>query len=198
MKHKQKRSNAFTTLALMGMLASGNASALVFNFINGSDLYATLEVTGNTNFDLEFVGENVASGGFINELWLDGPNGTFTDNSTDTAATGTYSLNGYNGGGGAGSIYDWEIQFPNSNKDPADRLTIGEHALWSITDTNPTDWSLSKIHINAFDINGNSIKLDGCLEGRDCDTTEISEPGTLVLLGLGLAGLGLTRRRSRS
>ena len=180
------------------MLASGNASALVFNFVNGSDLYAALEITGNTDFDLHFVGENVAAGGFINELWLNGPDGTFTDNSTDTTATRTYSLNGYNGGGGAGNIYDWEIQFPNANN--PDRLTIGEHALWSITDTNPIDWSLAKIHINAFDASGKSIKLDGCIEieGRDCDTTEVPEPGTLVLLGLGLAGLGLTRRRSRS
>lgn len=193
MKHKQSHSKVLVALALSGILASGNASALVFNFVNGSDLYATLTTSGSTDFDLHFVGENVDSGAFINELWLDGPDGTFTDNSTDTTVIGSYALNGYNGGGGAGNIYDWFINFPQPND--ADRLTIGEHALWSIETTNSDAWSISKVHINAFDGNGNSIKLDGCIVGRDCDTTEISEPGTLVLLGLGLAGLGLTRRR---
>ena len=194
MKHKKSYRKILGTLAVLGMLASGNASALVFNFVNGSDLYATLTTSGSTDFDLHFVGENVDSGAFINELWLDGPDGTFTDNSTDTTVIGSYSDNGYNGGGGAGNIYDWYIDFPQPNN--FDRLTIGEHALWSIETTSPDAWSISKVHINAFDGNGNSIKLDGCIVGRDCDTTEVPEPATLALLGLGLAGLRIARKRS--
>lgn len=166
-------------------LAAAPAYALTINFFNGSDLYATLTTSNATDFDLNFVGTGVASGGFINELFMDGPNGTFTDNSTQTVATGTYSLNGYNGGGGAGNIYDWQIEFPNPNN--ANRLTIGEHGLWSITPTDNTVWTVNKVHINAFDALGNSIKLDG--------SVSVPEPMSLLLLGAGLAGVGIWRRK---
>lgn len=181
-------------------LASMPSHALVINFYSGSDLYATMTTTPQTNFDLHFVGQNVAPGGFINDLFLDGPNGTFANlPGTGGTATGTYALNGYNGGGGQGSIYDWLIDFSQANN--ANRITIGEHALFSITVTDPSAWSIEKVHINAFDANGNSIKIDGCVAGTpNCGggnpPNEIPLPGTLLLLGSGLFGLSFARRRA--
>lgn len=194
MEYRQFFRSTLAAAVAAGALASAPAHALVINFLNGTDLYAKLTTSGGTNFDLSFVGENVAPGGFIKELLMNGPNGTFTDNSTNTTATGTYSLNSYNGGGGAGNIYDWDIAFPTKNN--ANRLTIGEHGLWSIKTTSPDAWSVDKLHINAFDAQGKSIKIDGCVVGTPgCGITSVPEPGTLALLGLGLAGLGISRRR---
>ena len=176
-------------------LAAAPSHALIINFFNGSDLYATLTTSGGTDFDLNFVGTGVDAGGFINDLFMDGPDGTFTDNSTDTVATGTYDLNKFNGGGGQGKIYDWMISFPNGNNDP-DRLTIGEHGLWTISPTLNTAWTVNKIHINAFNSDGDSIKLDGCVAGAPgCGGTSVPEPASLLLLGAGLAGLGIWRRK---
>jgi len=187
-------------LAAAVALPVASANALVINFYNGATLYAKMTTTNTTDFDLLFIGTG-NSAAFINELFMDGPSGTFTDNSTQTTVTGTYSLNGYNGGGGGGNIYDWLIQFPQPNN--ASRLTTGEHGLWSITTTANDAWNLNKIHINAYD-GTESIKLDGCIDGTaGCGGggngggggSSVPEPATLALVGLGLIGAGLSRRR---
>lgn len=169
------------------------AQALFIEFKNGDDLYATLTTTGSTDFDLFLVGTG-NDAAFIFELFLNGPSGTFEDKSTQTTATGTYSENGYNSGGGGGNIYDWRIAFPTSNSGGgAARFKTGEHALWTISATNSEVWDLSRIHINAFD-GSRSIKLNGT-PGDPNDPVPVPEPATLGLLGLGLLSVGLTRRR---
>lgn len=194
MKLHGKLTGFLAALTASVALTATPSHALQINFYNGADLYATMTTAPATSFDLHFVGTGVAAGGFINELFMDGPTGTFTDLSVQTTASATYALNGFNGGGGAGNIYDWKIDFPNPNN--ASRLTIGEHGLWSITVTDPNAWVLNKIHINAFDANGNSIKIDGCVDGtRGCGSTSVPEPASLLLLGAGLAGFGIWRRK---
>ena len=182
-------------------MASANAG-LIVNFFNGTNLYAQMITSGATNFSLGFVGQGVAAGGFINELFLDGPAGTFsnTTNPAITTVSAAYALNGFNGGGGDGSIYDWQIDFPQPND--ASRLTKGETATWSIVVTDANAWKLDKIHINAFD-GINSIKLDGCIAGTpncgDGGVVDprgvIPEPGSLALVGLALLAAGVARKR---
>lgn len=178
------------------------ASALVVNFYNGANLYATMTTSGGTNFDLHLIGTGSA-GAYVSELFMDGPNGTFTDNSTATSIVAEYSLNHYNAGEGT-KVFDWKLDFPNANN--ATRLTANEHALWSIVVTDPTDWDFNKLHINAFD-GTNSIKLNGCIAGApDCGgggnsagggggAGNAPEPGTIALTSVALLGMGLIRRR---
>lgn len=184
--------------AVASAMASAPAQAAVVDFYNGADLYATLTTSLGTSFDLYFVGTNVAAGGFINDLFMDGPNGFFFNNlGTQAPASGTYQLNGYNGGGGAGNIYDWLIDFSQAND--ANRLNIGEHALFSIIITDPNGWTTDKLHINAYD-GINSIKLNGCVRGSaGCGgtTTQVPEPASVALFGIGLLGLAFGARRNR-
>ncbi len=201
--HMKNFRQALTQLALGAAIAipmsSANAGLLV-NFYNGADLYAKLSTSGSTSFSLEFVGTGVAAGGFVNELFLDGPNGSFSNTTAPgvTSVSGSYNLNGYNGGGGQ-KIYDWQIQFPNANN--SSRLTVGETATWSIVTTDASAWLLDKIHINAFD-GVNSIKLDGCIDGTagcggntPAPVPSVPEPGALALVSLALLGAGLAGRR---
>lgn len=177
-----------------------SASALTVNFYNGSNLFATMETSGGTDFDLHFVGTGYA-GAFINDLLMAGPGGTFanlTDSSVVSSITSSYSAAGFVE---SGDTFNWRISFPTSGAGGgAGRLTAGEHALFSITDTDPSVWDFNQLHVNAWD-GVRSIRLDGCIDGTaGCDGGGgggggAPEPGTLALLGLaGVVG-GLVRRR---
>lgn len=182
--------------AVAASCAVGTANATTFDFYNGSDLYATLTFTGSTDFDLYFVGTNVAPGGYIDYINLAGPCGSFTDNSTQTAATGTCDADGFTD---AGKTYNWQVQFPNANN--PNRFVIGEHAYFSIGATG--DWDFNLLHVNAYDAQGNSIKLTSSSSTSSTSSSssgDVPEPGpmSLTLLGLGLLGAGFMRRAKQS
>jgi hypothetical protein len=175
-----------------GLLAAATgAHALIVDFYNGSSLWATMTTTGGTNFKLDFVnGASADAGAYIDYIDLAGPAGTFSDLSTQTqASVGRYSAGGFTD---AGKTFNWQIEFPNANTSA--RFTEGESAMWSIVVTDPNAWDFNLLHVNAIDRLGNSIKLTSCVRGDDCGGS-VPEPGTLALLGLGMLGLAVLRRR---
>jgi PEP-CTERM motif len=188
-KVKKWLSQATAVCALA--LHFGPANAAIIDFYNGTTLFATLTTSNATTFQLDF-GTNAAAGAFIDYINLAGPNGTFTDNSTQTVASATYSAGGFTD---QGNTYNWQIQFPNPNN--ANRFTGGESALWSIVTTDPNAWNFNLLHVNAFD-GFNSIKLAGCdRSDPKCSPPPnlVPEPSMLALAGLSLLGLAAARRR---
>ena len=172
-------------------LSAGTANAIIIDFYDQGSVFATMTTSGTTTFSLT-LGANNNSAAFINDLSMAGPGGTFSDQSTQTVATGTYSATGFVN---AGETYNWLIDFPNANN--ATRLTAGETAIWSIMVTDPSVWSFNLLHINAFDGEA-SIKLEGCVRAVDSNCTPtitVPEPGTLLLLGAGILGFAVSRRR---
>lgn len=169
---------------------AGAADADIIDFSYGGNTVATLTTSGGTSFVLDFISAPDGGDAFINDLFLVGPGGTFSAAAgQDTFAVASYDSTGL----GDGNAFNWMLDFPQANN--ASRFTVGESFAWSIGGTDPDSWDTSLLHINAF-LNGNSIKLDGCVRGTD-RCTPVPEPATLALLGIGLVGAGIARRRRK-
>ncbi len=169
-------------------LASPVASLTIADITGGVQLTLKANVT---NFPAKST-----AGTFIEDLWLDGPNGTHKLTSTNT------SLNlgsGYNGLFPSvpelGYSYKWDFDFKSST------FAEGETATLTILGSGVNARAFFNAGLPMISL-GNVDSHWASLSGTthflaDCPPA-IPEPSTYAMAALGLAGLGIWSRRKKA
>jgi hypothetical protein len=201
---------------MLGLLAPTTAWALTFQLdvelddaLHGA--FGTVEVTeaGRGLFFTITLGSELGSGADLHEFYfnLAGEPTDLTLSSDDSVNT-PYALSSAHAiAGGAGSRFDWEVNFGNGASQHGNGVL--QQASFLIE---PDDESLSITLANLFgaersSASGGRIELDfaahvqgtSLVEGANSETVGgiVPEPTTGIMLAAGLALAGCTQRRQR-
>jgi hypothetical protein len=203
---KMQMQKLAASLVLAGGMFAGQAMAASIDFFGATfdlqlgsgsgDTWDVIYSADFTNFNATHDGKNSAYLTHINWNWS---GYTVTVNNV-TPESGPYSygnLNSNGCGGGSGSFVCLDL-------DP-DLLTTGNSYAWTFNVT--FDKALAEADMDSTgnalrarfaDSTGRFDDLMSCQAGRTyerCTRNEVPVPGTLGLLGLGLIGLGMARRK---
>jgi hypothetical protein len=160
------------TLAVANSLSTGYVDNWTFNLVNGATINSAIYKSGANN----------SSNGTPSSL-----------PATSTTSATTPVLNG------TGYTFDFGIAFSGSPKE----LNLGSSVTYTLSNTNHTLSALdfltsdtaglyAAVHVGGgnYDSYFKTLNTDGI-----ATTNSVPEPATLSVLGLGLAALGVSRRR---
>lgn len=209
MKSRSMMKKMVAAVALAGSVFAGQAMAASIDFYGASfDLslgagsgtdWEVIYTADFTNFDASHDGKDSAALTHINWKW-DGYNATVNSVSGPSGTWSNNNLNSNGCTGGSGSFVCLDLS--------PDLATTGNSYSWtfnvtfdSALDAADMDATGNALRARFADSAGLFDDLMSCKAGTTyggCvveDNTEVPLPGTLGLLGLGLAGLGAVRRK---
>jgi hypothetical protein len=158
-----------------------------------ADITGGVQITLKAN-STSFPAKTTA-GTFIEDLWLDGPNGTLKLTSTNTSLNaGGYSILpaipelGYS--------YNWDIDFKSAT------FAEGETATLTLLGSGINARALASAGLPMISLGNVGSPWGASLSGTthflaDC-AQPIPEPSTYAMAALGLAGLGVWSRRKKA
>jgi hypothetical protein len=221
MKSYIKRTKLVTVLAALGFLSAiGTAQAALFeidfttagafsgtapgspgsNTIFATAIFDDHNSSGSVTLTMNVL-NNLSAGAYVNDWYFNvasAPLGSINFVSGTAASTVENGTDAYKADGTGGN-FDFAFHFPTNN--PGE-LAQGHTSVYTLTDAGITANSfntvsvpapdgggyLSALHVQGY---GNSVWIAGD------PGTQVPEPATVALLGLGLFALGAARRRKQ-
>ena len=216
---------ACTIAAILATTAGAAHADLVYSFadtstFNGtpatnlSTVYATATFSQVTNNIVKLVMETLSTipaGYYVNDWAFNFINGTSIskiEHSTNDVIASSYTLdpNHFKLNGGGDPLFDFGFSF--SNASPG-QLAATKTSTYQISSINPL--SFNDFYSVSFNQNGSTtpayfagIHVQGggtsyavAGEGRGGSQGTVPEPGSVALIGLGILGVALVRRRTR-
>lgn len=157
------------------------------------------DVTGGVQLTLNHLKTafpaKTTSGTFIDNLWLDGPNGSIKLKTTNTLlASGTGYNHLFPDYPEAGFGYDWDIDFKTGT------FAEGETAILTILGKGVTAKSFTVGTTPMLEISNVGAPYKSLLSAsvNFVGTPAVPEPGTYAMAVLGLVGLGIWSRRKKA
>lgn len=210
--------SALVIAAAMAAMSAASAASFQYDFesyydnttlkrgdlINFGAPVASLLITDSAanvvKFTLDYKTTNFPAGRdsgapFLDELWLGGSYGKLSRSSgPDLSILAGYTPLTFTGEGG--QKYNWDIQFKN------DAFSEGNKSVFTITGSGLTAASFAKIAptLQLEGVGGSQGGWFGLSPVSFVGTANpnpIPEPSTYALMGLGLVGMALVRRRAR-
>lgn len=161
-------------------LDTGTVATLEFNQV-GNDTVFTL----NADWDSDLLGDDV----FLSRLFF---NYTGATKLAPTKVSGGTEVKDFDywkkPHTNASYKFNYGFEFTTSNSKKGSRLLDGESLSWTFANTDADDFGdLALVHLQGLDVD--------CIGSVKVITAPIPEPETYALMGMGLLGVALARRR---